>query len=354
MDIERDYYFCRLCGYGVGIGDEELGIAGVHKITKSVTEKITYASQLIPSFERASECLEKLGGIKVSAAQTQKISEEVGQEIFEQEKVEAEAIYKEPEKFFENKLPKDKKPFRLYIMADGSAINTRVEENGSTWREMKLGMVFSEKDMIHREDGDAIIANKEYVAYLGSWDEFKKFLFAAAVRNGYGSFEEVVVLGDGARWIWKMCEEVFPDAKRILDYYHMSENVHAYARFIYPNSEAKSKEWADNTINKIKAGQVQEVIDALPEDKDTELPCGVPNLKVYLEHNKDKVNYDSLKKDGYIIGSGSIESGNKMVIHQRLKQAGMRWGIKGAQYIATLRTKHESGLWYQVQNHIAA
>jgi len=29
-----------------------------------------------------------------------------------------------------------------------------------------------------------------------------------------------------------MCEELFPDAVQILDYYHLSENVNDYAKFI--------------------------------------------------------------------------------------------------------------------------
>ena len=45
---------------------------------------------------------------------------------------------------------------------------------------------------------------------------------------------------------------------------------------------------------------------------------------------------------------GAIESGNKMVIGQRMKQAGMRWGISGGQYIAALRAKYESNKWDDV------
>ena len=140
----------------------------------------------------------------------------------------------------------------------------------------------------------------------------------------------------------------------ILDYYHMSENVYNYARYLYPDSDIECKKWADTVITKIKEGNVAEVINELPEHKGSELPCGVPNLRTYLKNNKDKMSYNELKANGYFIGSGSIESANKMVIHQRLKQSGMRWGLNGAQYIATLRTKHESGLWHKVEDFIAA
>ena len=35
----------------------------------------------------------------------------------------------------------------------------------------------------------------------------------------------------------------------------------------------------------------------------------------------------------------------KQVVQQRTKQPGMRWSIKGGQYILTLRAKEESNLW---------
>jgi hypothetical protein len=52
------------------------------------------------------------------------------------------------------------------------------------------------------------------------------------------------------------------------------------------------------------------------------------------------------EQKGYFIGSGAIESGNKIVLQQRLKQAGMRWNVETAQNILKLKAKTESGLWH--------
>ncbi|MDQ2084935.1 transposase [Herbivorax sp. ANBcel31] len=65
---------------------------------------------------------------------------------------------------------------------------------------------------------------------------FKKFLFAAADRAGYGKIKETVIIGDGAQWIWNMVNEVFPDAVEILDYFHLNENINDYAKFLYPDN----------------------------------------------------------------------------------------------------------------------
>ena len=78
IPITRDMLFCRRCHRGHGALDKELEIYGEHRITKGMTELITYMSQLVPSFERASEAIKKLMGIEINPTQAQIISEEVG------------------------------------------------------------------------------------------------------------------------------------------------------------------------------------------------------------------------------------------------------------------------------------
>ena len=51
--------FCRRCRKGYGISDEQFQIPSNHRITKGMTEVITYVSQLMP-FKEASETIKKL------------------------------------------------------------------------------------------------------------------------------------------------------------------------------------------------------------------------------------------------------------------------------------------------------
>ncbi|MDR2094061.1 MAG: ISKra4 family transposase, partial [Treponema sp.] len=90
------------------------------------------------------------------------------------------------------------------------AINTRKkDEKGSTWRENKLGLVFSSENLKKRKDGvTQDILQKEYVSSIGKVDEFKKQLFECAVRNGYGEYRDTVIISDGATWIRNMSEEL--------------------------------------------------------------------------------------------------------------------------------------------------
>lgn len=185
---------------------------------------------------------------------------------------------------------------------------------------------------------------------VGSAQEFKKFLWACAVRNGIAEVKEVVILGDGAKWVWNMAQELFPDAVFILDYYHFSEHVHECANVIYPEDEVNRKRWSDNIIDGFMNGKMEITLDGVNSEdyEDEKTSKKVEELKVYLENNKDKLNYKEYRDKGYFIGSGAVESGNKCVIQRRLKQPGMRWSEQGAQAMACLRTAYKSNNWNRV------
>lgn len=60
---------------------------------------------------------------------------------------------------------------------------------------MKLGEIFTDRDIIKNKNGVSIILKKEYTAYLGSLEEFKKILFTKAIRAGYGQLKRTTVIG---------------------------------------------------------------------------------------------------------------------------------------------------------------
>ena len=168
-----------------------------------------------------------------------------------------------------------------------------------------------------------------------------------AVNAGYGKVKDVVLIGDGAAWIRNMKDEVFPDAVQILDLYHLKENVYTYAKNKFQHNEKEYVPWAEQFIEKIENGKVEEALRLLPETE--KLPPGVVNLRTYLKNNMDKINYPEYRAKGYFVGSGAIESANKVIVQRRLKQSGMRWSVSGAQAVLTLRAKVESRLWARVK-----
>ena len=170
-------------------------------------------------------------------------------------------------------------------------------------------------------------------------------MLACSLRNGYGSYKEVVVLGDGATCIRNVVMELFPEAQQILDYVHLCENVNTYAKYLFKNDEKQYIPWAENICESLKLSKYDDVLEELKELGDR-APKDCPvNLYGYITNNINNIDYKTYIEKGYFIGSGAIESGHKLVLHQRLKQAGMSWNVPSAQPVLTLKTKSESALW---------
>lgn len=315
------------------------------KITKEMMVELAFYAQNQVSFEDAKYMIEKTYHIKTNAETIREVAEYVGKQVFEKDTKEAEEKY---EKMYD--LPmlteQEKEDITLYLLTDGAAVDTRIEdENGSTWRENKLVMAFTSKDMIKRSDGNHIITKKEYGAYIGSVEEFKKYMLNVALKAGYCKVKNVVIISDGATWIRNACKEIFPDAIQILDKFHLEENLFSYARYKYGEDEKAYTKWVKMLMKYIEKGNKEKALKVLKKEDYSKLPTGVPNILGYVKNNIDKIDYQKYKERGYFVGSGAIESGNKVVLQRRCKQAGMRWSVSGAQYMLTLKSKWESNLW---------
>jgi hypothetical protein len=95
----------------------------------------------------------------------------------------------------------------------------------------------------------------------------------------------------------------------------------------------------------LKNGRTEEALESLKEYEGKKFKDGVVNPHKYITNNRNKVDYPTYKNQSLYIGSGPIESGNKVVVQKRCKQAGMRWNVPTVQSMLTLRAKYERGRW---------
>jgi len=344
LEIKRDYYYCRSCGHKEIPLDESIGLSRLpYKMTTELMLETAYYCQNQSSFSDGSSMLKRATGIDVNKETAREITEKIGGSVFESDTKNGEHLLNNMHEI-EMYQEKEKADKTLYIMTDGAAVNTRIEdENGSTWRECKSVIAFTNKDLIKRKDGGNIIVNKECASFIGSAEDFRGYVLNVAVNAGYGKVKDVVIIADGAAWIRNMCKELFPDATQILDLYHLKENIYTYAKHKFAHNEKEYVPWAEDFIDKIEKGESKKVLKLLP--KEEKLPLGVVNLRTYIENNIDKINYPEYKNNGWFVGSGAIESANKVIVQRRLKQSGMRWSVAGAQALLSLRAKVESNLW---------
>lgn len=323
-----------------------LGIDGLPcKMSIDMMLKCAFWAQNQCSYQLAEETMKKVFGYMVNDDTIRQVTNFIGKLVFDEDCRMAEEAWRLLES---GKMgcPCNKSGV-LYLEFDGAALNTRIRDaDGSTWRENKLGIVFSSDKIYHWKGCDGKehhqVRQREYISYIGSVSEFKKHCLACALRNGYGKYRQTIILSDGAQWIANMALEVFPDAQHILDLFHLKENVYDFAKTKFRQDTSEYVPWSEQICGLLEDGRWEEVLAELDPEEKYE---NTVNLYHYIERNKEHIDYPKYKANGWFVGSGAIESGNKVVLQKRLKQAGMRWNPKTAQYVVTLCSKKESGRW---------
>ena len=313
------------------------------------------------SFEESEQYLRQETPIRSNDDTIRAVTNELGALVYANDIMMADEI---KEKFFAGQIvfPIKKKPHTLYLECDGAMIATRKEKDlqetdgnevkGAIWKENKLGLAFSTDNIRFYKSASGkknhIIQKRGYTCLLGNCHHFAKMMLSLAIQNGYGFYENTVLISDGADWIKNMKTMYFADATHILDFYHLSEHVYDYAKEIFDRNEHEYVGWAKNITSLLKASKSAEVIKIIQKLPNKQRKKASDDLVTYINHNKDNIDYLSYRQKGFFIGSGAIESGNKIVLQRRLKQGAMRWNIASAQALLSLIAKVKSGLWSDV------
>ena len=107
------------------------------------------------------------------------------------------------------------------------------------------------------------------------------------------------------------------------------------------------KRWFATRLVELDRGDIESFLAAfyaLPESKTDE----VHEALAYFENNQERMRYGRFRELGLFIGSGTVEAGCKTLVHQRLKLSGMRWSLRGAGAIVSLRAHSASGRWDEI------
>src|SRR5579859_7635507 len=148
---------------------------------------------------------------------------------------------------------------------------------------------------------------------------------------GWGANTTVVIVGDGAEWIWNRATW-FIRRCEVLDFWHALEHAWEFARLRYGEGSSQADQWVHQIACDLKDGKAQEVIARLKRlrPKSPQVRDSLDSLIRYYSENAGRMRYDEYLRLGYGIGSGAVESAHKQVVHARLRQAGMRWSEAGA------------------------
>lgn len=207
------------------------------------------------------------------------------------------------------------------------------------FREVKTGVLLRPAERVLISPGRRALVRRVLVTCLGDADALFNRVWAQLRELGWlGAHTVVVVVGDGSEWIWNRAS-MFTKRYEILDFWHAIEYAWAYARSQYGEGSRGAHRWVHRISQDLKAGKVKQVIARLkrlhPRSDDSKQALAAL-IKYYTDH-ASRMRYDECLRLGYGIGSGSVESAHKQVVHARMRQAGMRWSEHGARRLLALR-----------------
>jgi hypothetical protein len=335
--IWRSYYLCANCGHGQHPLDAQLQICAGSR-SQALDELLALLGATQDSFVEAAQVLERLTLVHVSANSVREATEQLGALLLEhQAQPHAQPAMSAPER-----ATASAKSSPLYITMDG--VLAHLHHRG--WSEIKVGCCYHTHARVDRLRPERLDIRADSASYLTTLAEAQTFgwqLWQEGLRRGLLAADEVVVLGDGAHWIWTIAEKHFPRATQILDWYHASEYVWNAASAIWGEASRQRCEWAHTQLDKLWESKVAEVLSEL-ERWISRGEAVEAALNYYREH-QTRMDYASYRARGLQIGSGSVESACKQLVSARLKQAGMIWEAGGAEAVATLRAWLKSERW---------
>jgi hypothetical protein len=232
-------------------------------------------------------------------------------------------------------------------------------EDAGRWHWVYTGTVFRLDQRGTTENGRQIIADRGYVATRGGIVPFRQQLYAEALQRGLLQAETVLVIGDGAVWIWKLVDEQFKNAGQRVDLFHVKQHLWDLAAELYGRGTAEAEEWVRpylRWLERRKNGAL-DVINSLEElerklaglDQEKQAAAVAHELG-YLKEHKDRMDYKTAKKLGQPRGSGAIESTCSQY-QRRFKLTGQFWSLEGDEAFLALATLYRNGRWHLLFPH---
>lgn len=233
-----------------------------------------------------------------------------------------------------------------------SADGAMVPLVGGVWGEVKLLAIGAV--------GAACWEQEEWVVHTGALSYFSRMTDAQTFgegarvethRRGTERAAVVCAVMDGAEWLQGLIDLHRPDAVRILDFAHAAGYVTRAAQAVLGAESATGREWITRQLHALKwreaAGVVAAVRDLASADCTTEARAVVAESVGYLTKRLAQMQYATFRALGYPIGSGSVESGHKVVTQARLAGAGMHWARGSVNALCALGAVESNARWQE-------
>jgi hypothetical protein len=330
--------------------DEVLQL-GEHGWSPATLELALRLGVEIPSLRRAAEAFRIMTHLPMAKSTVGRLAHDTGQQIVALQAEEAEAIVRIPAKEEEVVYRQVPEPDSEMMNVSSDGVTLRIREEG--WKEVKIVTISAVAQKVEATSGDMQVQLTRHSYRAGLWETktFANHLWAEACRRGLEKAKLVVSVNDGAPWIWGIVLMCFARCVQILDWWHAVQYLWTIAQAHFDQDNAAATQWVEQQKRLLAASQLHLVFANVRRlyPRHHPLPDSVRKAVLYLFHHRWRMRYREFRQAGCPIGSGSVESACKVVVQQRMKQAGMQWSRSGAQAMLALRCALLSDRWSLVQ-----
>lgn len=298
--------------------DEELGLLP-GQVTPILYENLVRLGAWMP-FREATEMLKVFTGAEVSEFAVRQNSLAAGEAYVSEQSQEVDRLEKETPVAPEGAN-------KALLSADGAYVPLVHGE----WAEVKTVVIgeISEKVWDAKTKGWVVHSqNHTYFSRLAEAGNFDRLALVETQRRGLENAGKVGAVQDGAVWLQGFTDYHRPDALRILDFAHATEYISKIGQATFGANSAEQVAWLEKQLHQLKHTgpdqllvELNRLVKAHPEAQALKLPEAL----AYLEKRRAQMQYHLFVEQGFPIGSGAVESANKVVVEARLKGAGMHW-----------------------------
>ena len=226
------------------------------------------------------------------------------------------------------------------------------------WHWVYTATVFRLDQRGTTESGRPVIADRGFIATRTGIEGFQRQLYAEALQRGFLAAETVLILADGAIWIWNLATDRFKDAAQRVDLHHVQKHLWDLAAELHGRGSPEAHAWVKpylQWLEKRKDGAL-DVIESLEQlQKNIEQfsrneRAAITKELEYFKTHKDRMDYKTGKALGQPVGSGAIESTCSQY-QRRFKLTGQFWTLAGDEAFLALATLHRNARWNRLFPH---
>jgi hypothetical protein len=362
VTIRRLRGWCRRCRAWRFPADHALGLSEAGSASPSVQEMAALVASKMP-VQEASAVIERLTGVKLPPATLDREARRQGQRAEEKRRQLDEQM--RTARGAEQMLPLPEQLFTLIIELDAWNIRER-DDWGQTarrraaglepqrWHWVYGGTCFRLDQRVESDRGRPRILSRGTVMTRQGVDGLRDQLFAETQRHGLAAAAKVLVVADGAVWIWNLTGDRFPQAHERLDYYHASQHLWAVAHALHPDNETAARMWVKPMLKKLKSGRAPALLNdlrTLAKRLRHKKRQTVAEELAYLESHRERMDYATARRLGEPQGSGAMESRCRQY-QCRFKRPGQFWSRVGDEALMCLETFWRNDRWHLLFPHI--